>query len=108
VTVDVRHQGRTERSGSPPRVNGKVLRVHGPQRPERRESLHPSRPNRLQPSRVAAHGPVPARRTRLQSEYAEIARCGTRPEYLRALEVAEDLGLRLDPRSVRAGLALPG
>jgi putative pyruvate formate lyase activating enzyme len=43
-----------------------------------------------------------------RGEYAEIDRGVTRSEYRRALQVAKGLGLRLDPRSVRAGLALAG
>ncbi|HEY7537449.1 MAG TPA: radical SAM protein [Gaiellaceae bacterium] len=39
-------------------------------------------------------------------EYAEIARRLDREEYRRALELAEELGLLLDPRSVRDGQAL--
>jgi AmmeMemoRadiSam system radical SAM enzyme len=39
-------------------------------------------------------------------EYAEIARGIDRGEYTRALELASELGLRLDPRSVHDGRAL--
>lgn len=39
-------------------------------------------------------------------EYAENARGIDREEYLRALALAMELGLRLDPRSVRNGRAL--
>ncbi len=39
-------------------------------------------------------------------DYPEIARRVHRDEYLRALELARELGLRLDPRSRAEGLAL--
>jgi putative pyruvate formate lyase activating enzyme len=39
-------------------------------------------------------------------EYMEIARGLERSEYAQALAVAEELGLRLDPRSVRDGKSL--
>jgi uncharacterized Fe-S radical SAM superfamily protein PflX len=39
-------------------------------------------------------------------EYMEIARGLERSEYVEALAVANELGLRLDPRSVRDGTSL--
>jgi uncharacterized Fe-S radical SAM superfamily protein PflX len=39
-------------------------------------------------------------------EYMEIARGLERSEYAEALAVANELGLRLDPRSVRDGTSL--
>jgi putative pyruvate formate lyase activating enzyme len=40
-------------------------------------------------------------------DYPEIRRLPHRDEYLRAVELALELGLRLDPRSAREGSRLP-